>query len=236
MSLRAARPGDAAAIRRIMRSTFAMGRPLPEGIVDFDAYEDLALGWYLGPGLATSAVHITDDGAVAGYAVVCTDHAGFARWQRTAALRFLRRVVPPLLAGSYDTFTDRFYRLRIRDGWDLWRAGPRPVGAHAHFNLAAGSRGGLVVRDFVAFIDSVCADAGVTHWLGEMNSRRGSRSRVIERYGNRIVHRSHNHTLSWLAGEDVQRLAVVRPVGDIVRVDAEPGSRPLVLGPVVEGA
>jgi hypothetical protein len=140
--------------------------------------------------------------------------------------------VPGLLGGRYDDFSDRFFRLRLRDGWDLWRRAPHTLGgAHVHFNAGAGSRGGLLIRDFVAHADRVCAAAGIAVWKGEMNAPAGTRARVLERYGAEIVHRTPNRTLSWLTGKEIERLTVARPVGDIVRVDAAPGTAPMVAGP-----
>ncbi len=226
IALRPLRSGDAPHIRRIFRDTLVLGRPLAFEVPDFDAYEDLALGWYLGAGMRGCAV-AEDDGRIVGYVLVCTEQARFERWQRAAALRFGRRILPALALRRYPPQADRFYRLRLRDGWDLWRRGPRAGAcAHAHVNLAAGSRDGLIIRDLVEHIDRVCADAGIDEWLGEMNAPVGRRARVLERYGNTIVSRTPNRTLSWLAGRDIERLTVVRPAGDLARVDANPAHHP----------
>lgn len=60
-------------------------------------------------------------------------------------------------------------------------------GVVLHRYIAPGGRTGLAIRDFGAHIDRVCAAAGIETWLGEVNTRRGRRSLVIERYGKRIV-------------------------------------------------
>jgi len=233
MSLRPLRPGDDEPIRRLFRATVALGRPLAAPVADFDVYERLCLDWYLGPGRRDAAV-AEQDGGVVGYVLVCTDQRAFGRWRRGAVAALLRRIGPKLATRRYDEFTDRFFRLRLRDGWELWRRAPRgTAAAHAHFNAASGARSGLVVRDFVAHVERACARAGIDAWTGEMNAPVGRRERVLERYGARIVHRARNHTLSWLAGETIERLTVVRPVGDIVRVDATPGTAPMTTAPVV---
>jgi hypothetical protein len=231
--LRPLTAADAPEVAAIFRETIALGKPLPGEVPDFAAYEDFSLGWYLGPGTPDCAVVETED-RLDGYVLVCTDPDGFERHRRRAARRFLSRVGPRLALGRYPPFAARFYRLRLRDGWELWRRARRTApGAHAHFNVRPGARSGLLVRDFVAHVDRVCAAAGWETWTGEMNSRGGLRSRVLERYGNAIVGRSRNHTLSWLAGEEVERLTVVRPIGDITRVDADPAVTPMVGGPQV---
>jgi protein gp37 len=112
------------------------------------------------------------------------------------------------------------------DGFYLWRDGPYvrlnaevEPNAHAHFNLAAGARSALMMRDFVEHIDAVCRRDGAAAWLGEMNTKEGRRAGVLERYGAQIIDRRKNMTLSWLAGETIERLTVVRRVGEIRRVD-----------------
>jgi hypothetical protein len=219
-------------VRGVFFDSFALGRPLAPDLPGLHRYAELALDWYFGPGAADSAVVEAESGTVVGYVLVCTDQAGFERWQRRAAARYLAAGALVGLAPWAPAASRRFHRLRIRDGWDLLRRSPGvPVRAHAHFNLAGSARAGLVIRDMVAHIDRRCAAAGIDEWLGEMNARAGTRVRVIERYGNRIVHRAHNHTLSWLAGEPIERLTVLRPVGAIARVDAPHDAAPMVAAP-----
>ena len=78
-------PADIPAVRRIFRETLALGRPLPFPTQGLAAYEQLCLGWFLGPGWLDAGV--LDDGAgIRGYVLVCTDLAAYRRWAaRTAA-------------------------------------------------------------------------------------------------------------------------------------------------------
>jgi hypothetical protein len=214
------RPGDDIEIRRIFRETVALGRPLAGvSATQLAAYEELCLGWYLGDGCASAGV-LHDRDSIAGYALVCTDPAAFDRWQRRQAVRFLRRVLPRLVPFRRPPELRHFYRLRVRDGWDLWRAdaGKREL-PHAHFNALGGAwhggpRAGRLLADFV---DRVVDGAGFDRWYGEINARAGRRTAAIARWGGDVVDRCPNRTLSWLAGEPVERLTVVRRVPERAR-------------------
>jgi len=222
MRLRPLVPGDDDAIRAIFRSTFVVGAPVPD-FPDFDAYSSFSLDWFLTEARDEARV-VDNDGEVAGYVLVCTREEELSLWQKKAGRAFLRRVVPNIVARRYPKDADKFYRDRIVDGFYLWRDGPfvrlaahiEPH-AHAHFNLARGARSALIVRDFVEHIDEMCRRRGIAAWQGEMNSKAGRRAAVLERYGAQIIDRRKNLTLSWLAGESVERLTVVREVGEIAR-------------------
>ncbi len=111
-----------------------------------------------------------------------------------------------------DPDASRFLRLRVRDGWHMWRHSvDAPFPAHAHINLAAPRPrlGGRLLADHV---DLRCRQAGLPGWFGEMNALVGHRARALERLGADIVHRAPNHTMSWLVGRPVERLTVARRV------------------------
>ena len=219
MSLRTRplRPGDEAAIRRVFRATLALGHPAPFGPDAGGAlrpYERLCLGWYLDGGREAACV-LTGGNRVVGYALVCLDPAAFARWQRRAGLRLSAYVMPRLLARRYPEPIDRFYRLRLRDGWALWRHQQNGIDdlPHAHMN-ACDTMGGLPGRLLADHVDAVVAAAGFPAWFGEMNARAGRRAAALSRWGAEIVARQPNRTLTWLAGGPVERLTVVRRVPD----------------------
>ena len=217
MSLRIA-PMDethAHVVREIFRATIALGRPFPfssDGRHDHLAvYEELCLGWYLTDGLDDAAV-LLDGDTVTGYALVCLDVRSFERWQRRAAARFLRVVLLRLALRRYPAPVDRFYELRIRDGWRTWRTRQRvPVLPHAHLNSIAPG-GDLPGRLLADHIDATCRRAGFTAWSGEMNARAGRRAAALDRWGADVIARTPNATLSWLVGAPVERLTVVRRV------------------------
>jgi hypothetical protein len=109
---------------------------------------------------------------------------------------------------------DRFYRLRLRDGWETWRHhGTRPAPAHAHVNVE-GDAGFAPGRLLAEHIDAVCRTVGIESWYGEVNAPRGRRAAALERWGARVVDRVENHTFSWLCGTPIDRLTIVRPVPD----------------------
>jgi hypothetical protein len=210
LTVRPFRASDEAEIRRIFRQTVGLGQPLPFAVPGFARYEALCLDWYLSQGARDAAVAVGPDGIV-GYALVCTDATAYRRWARRRAALFAATIAPPLAMGRYPAGAARFYRLRLRDGWAMWRHGvPDPLPAHAHFNLVAGTRAGWAGHLLVDHIDQRCRLAGLPGWFGEINAVAGRRVRALERLGATIVHRVPNRTLSWLAGQPVERLTVAR--------------------------
>jgi hypothetical protein len=208
--VRSLRPGDEVFVRQLFRDTICLGRPLPFAVPEWEAYESLCLDWYLQAGRADAGV-LEDDGRVTGYTLVCTDAAGYQRWQRTQATSFSGRVASRLLAGRLEPDASKFLRLRLKDGWDMWRHGvTAPLPAHAHINLASESRASLAGRQLADHVDGRCQAAGLPGWFGEMNAIVGRRARALERLGGTVVHRAPNHTLTWLLGQPVERLTVAR--------------------------
>jgi hypothetical protein len=214
LRIRPLRTADEPELRRVFRSTIALGHPVAHD-AGVDAalrpYERLCLEWYLGPGREHASV-LRDDDRVVGYALVCVDPDGFARWQQRAGARFAAHVVPRLVLRRYPASIRRFYRLRLRDGWDLWRHSDDRVAGlpHAHFN--ASTQGGLPGRLLADHVDEVVAAAGFDSWYGEMNARAGRRVAALGRWGAEIVARRPNATLTWLTGALVERLTVLRHV------------------------
>jgi hypothetical protein len=214
LRIRPLRTADERALRRVFRATIALGHPVSDHPgVDraLRPYERLCLGWYLGPGRRHASV-LRDDDRVVGYALVCVDAEGFGRWQRHAAARYLAHVVPRLALRRDPASIRRFYRLRLRDGWDLWRhTDDRVAGLpHAHFNATA--PGALPGRLLADHVDAVVAAAGFEAWYGEMNARAGRRVAALGRWGTEIISRRPNATLTWLTGAPVERLTVLRRV------------------------
>lgn len=219
--VRSLRPGDDASVRALFRDTVCLGRPLPFEVPEWDAYESLCLDWYLGPGRDDAGVLV--EGAVTGYTLVCTDAAAYRRWQRDQATVFSGRVARRMVAGRIHPDASRFLRLRLKDGWDMWRnAIVAPLPAHAHINVACGSRASAAGRLLADHVDRRCRLAGLPGWFGEMNAVAGHRARALERLGGTVVHRAPNHTLSWLLGQPVERLTVARwlPVTEARGADA----------------
>ena len=205
-------PADIPAVRRIFRETLALGRPLPFPTQGLAAYEQLCLGWFLGPGWPDAGV--LDDGAgIRGYVLVCTDLAAYRRWAARTAAAWALATAARLAAGRLRSDAARFHRLRLLDGLDTLRNGPpAPMPALVHLNLDRELRGGLEGLRLARHADARCLEAGLPGWYGEINAPLGARSAALHRAGFQVVHRARNQTLSWLAGRPVERLTVVRPL------------------------
>jgi hypothetical protein len=213
MRVRPLRVGDEPEVRRLFRCTWVLGDRPGFAIPGLSRYEALCLDWYLGPGRADAAVLVDDDGNTVGYALVCTDQSANRAWTRRRAVRFTFGLLPRLLLPSYGGAAGRFYRLRLRDGWELARTGaPEAAPAHAHINLASTHRAGIGGRLLAAHVDARVAAAGLSGWFGEINAVVGHRARALERLGGEVVWRAKNHTLSGLLNEPVERLTVRRMI------------------------
>lgn len=218
LRLRPMRTDDVDDVRRLFRTTIALGRPVPFPFTDVGRYEALALAWYLRPGRHGDHAVLTDAAdRVVGYALVCVAQGAYERWARRAAGRWAAVTVGRLARRRYGAAEARFHRLRLYDGWVSWRRGPTaPLPAHAHVNLDPRARGRLHVTRLVDHIDARCAAAGLPGWFGEINARAGRRAAALESHGAHVVHRQPNHTLSWLAGASIERLTVTRRLADAV--------------------
>lgn len=219
VELRPLEKGDMDRVAALFWDTFVLGDPVPFPIGFREEYEELVLGWYrANPGPSALA---WSDGRPVGYVLACLDQPSFERWQVRRGWAYASTVIRSRLGGRMTPQERRFFRLRLVDGFEAWRdEDPAATGAHAHFNVARGARSGLLVRELVEHIDGACAGAGLTHWTGQINAREGTREEVLQRYGFVIHSRAPNRTLSWLAGEPVRRLTVVRRVGDLRRMPA----------------
>ncbi|MEM9516810.1 MAG: hypothetical protein AAGA42_18325 [Actinomycetota bacterium] len=201
---------DVAEIERLFDDTVLLGTPSAQPLAGFDDYRDMCLGWYLGEGRGDVGVARLE-GEVSGYALVCADQRSASRRERRAALALVGRLGLLAARGRLDVASRAFYRLRVRDAWTLARRHRHPPAAvHAHLNVRVGRRSGSTTLALVEHIDRRCCLAGERRWYGEMNERRGRRSRALARLGFEIVDVGPNHTLSALLGTDVDRLTVVR--------------------------
>jgi hypothetical protein len=202
---------DEPAVRALFLATAAAGRPLQLDAADMAAYADLCLGWYLDVDGSACAV-LQEGDAVVGYAMVALDDAAHARWVRPRALRWGARGLGRMpLAPTGDAAA--FTRRRILDGLvTAVRGVAPPMPAHFHFNVAGSRRGTTAGFLLAGHADRVVRHAGLPGYYGEVNVpvAKAGRALALQRLGARVVHRQRNHTLSWLAGEPVDRLTVVR--------------------------
>lgn len=213
VSIRPFRASDDAAVRTLFWSTLVGGSAAP-----FDpshevmrAYERLCLDWYLTAGARWASVVVDDDDHPVGYALVCCDERSARRAVVAGSARFVAAAVGAAVGGRLDSTSRTFVRLRLRDAGALVRSSRHDVpSAHAHLNLTGAARNTSAVLAVRARIDEIVLGAGHDGWFGEINTRHGRRASALERSGFEVVGREPNHTLSWLAGEPVDRLTVVR--------------------------
>ena len=205
--VRRARRDDREEIRRIFASTLALGRPVSVGGVG--AYADFSLDWYL-DGSDAAQVHL-ERHHVTGYVLVCTDEDAYEAHRRRAALRYGRALLRTMANGHLDAEARRFHRLRIQDGWRLYRQGPvRPADAHIHLNLRPGARASQAGRRLVDAADQVVDRAGLDAWYAQINAPVGRRADALVRLGAEVIHRDENLTLTAWLGRPVERLTILR--------------------------
>ena len=208
LTVRPIGPHDDAAIHALFRSTIALGRPLPFELPILDEYAALCLDWYLHDGRGDGAV-VENGGVFAGYVLVCTDTRAQQQWARRRAVALGRHALAAIASGRVSARARRFLLLRMRDGLAL-RSAPVPRPMHAHLNLHAGSHRTWAAPMLRDRVDTVCRVVGASGWYGEVNAKVGRRAVALERLVGPVVHRTPNRTCSWLAGEPVERLTVVR--------------------------
>lgn len=200
-------PADDEVVRDIFWSTIRLGGRL-DAVVRLRRYEELCLGWYLGPERALVRL-LCEGGRPVGYVLLGTRRQAHRRWQRRRAVMFALTGAAALAAQRHDPSTARFVRLRLIDGWTL-RSSPVPMAVHVHLNLLPSARAGRGARLLVDHVDAVCRRLGEPGWFGEVNAPVGRRAAALGRVGLEVVHRAPNRTLSSVLQQPVERLTVVR--------------------------
>jgi hypothetical protein len=205
-------PSDDAAVIDIFGATMLLGRRTEAPLALFDRYADLCLGWYLGPGRADAAV-ASIDGEIVGYALVCADSVGQAKWVRRHTPSLMTTVGGRLVSGRLDRFSRSFYSGRARDARTLWKSGSAPpFPVHAHLNVLPHGRTGTVALHLRDHIDERARCSGSPGWWAEMNAIDGRRERALERLGLHVMSRQRSETMSSLLEREVVRLTLHRPL------------------------
>ena len=211
MKLRPLQPDDDADIKNIFMETIVLGKPLQFKICFQDDFAHVSLGWYLKNARDLGRCIVTDEGLVVGYVLICADEKKFNRWMCIQTIRLMAKslIVAPfgLLRGG----TWGLYWRRVIDGAKLSRQRlPENFNMHAHVNMRSHARFGAGGLQSLRYVDEQATIRGFAGWYADINSRSGRRSASLERLGGQIIQRSQNRTLSWLAGESIERLRVVR--------------------------
>lgn len=213
---------DDRAVGELFERTFALGRPSGISIPGAASYRHLCLGWYLGEGRAEAAVFEVG-GSVLGYLLVCADERAHGRWVRRAfPLAAARMVAASVRAGAAGSTARRFLRHRLRDLRDVWHPGASPMPVHVHLNLDRSVRVGRAALTALDLADAAARRVGAAGWYGEVNAPVGRRAVPLGRLGLEVTGVTPNRTLTWVRGEPVERLTVVRRLEPGLEVGARP--------------
>lgn len=199
-------------IRSLFWDTVTIGHPLPFDLACAKQYQNLGLNWYLTNGAADSTVAVVD-GEVVGYCLVCCDSTSFHHMQHSNFAILVASVLLALITGRSNKESRRFYWLRLQDSLTIMRTRkvlPLNVHMHAHLNVGHGFQDGSVSRKLRDHADQVCLSYGASAYFGEINAVGGRRILGLHRVGGQIVNDSTNKTFSWLTGQDVHRLTLIR--------------------------
>lgn len=192
--------------------TITIGHPLKFDLNCARQYENLGLSWYLNAGSQDCAVALVDNEAV-GYCLVCTDAESFERSQKLLLARLFICGLFVLLTGRINSESRRFYWYRLRDSVSIMRSRkqlPTDVHMHAHLNVHYSRHDGSISRRLRDHADAVCKAHGANAYFGEMNAVGGKRIVSLRRVGGEVISDSTNHTFSWLTGQDIHRLTLIR--------------------------
>ena len=212
-------------IRKLFWQTLTIGNPLSFDLTCSEHYEALGLNWYLTPGSHNGVVALVDE-TVAGYCLVCLDGVSFRRAQRSQLFKLAGCVLIAFATGRINSKSRHFYWHRLRDSLTIMRTRkvlPANIDMHVHLNVVSGYNDGSVSLRLRAHADNVCISSGSAAYFGEMNSIGKRRTLGLRRVGGKIIDESINRTFSWLTGQDIHRLTMVRyPVQQIVKPVVEP--------------
>lgn len=200
-------------VASLFRETLSMGRPLTGEIVCIDEYVEVNLGWFLEKGGHRGVVAYSR-GEFAGYGLLVDDTASLDRWILRKSMRLLAALMREFFHGRLNEVSREFYGARIRDAVKIRSVRKSSLAGcpHVHINVREGYRSGRVAREIMRSIDTLCAERGISHWVGEINARRDARRVALTRFVGEIVDERPNVTLSVLWGEEVSRLTVVHTV------------------------
>lgn len=207
-------------VREIFRNTLVLGKPLQGILNNYELYEEMSVGWYLKAENQGGAVVVDErTGIVVGYVLICTKPEDYKPWLRKQAMKVFRRNIWALVTGRMSKISRQFYGRRILDSLTVirtWARHDATRSAHVHMNLRPEVRTGLVALSLFLHADTVCREAGLNSWIGEVNAAEGRRSRALERLVGEIIDVRKNRTASFFSGKHVNRLSVRRSVPSVM--------------------
>ncbi len=212
-TIRPLAPGESLEVRRIVRASILVGRPISLEYADLVSYERLCIDWYLT--VARRHVRIVvHEGEIVGCLLACLDQPAYDAWFRRRVLRWATGTLHRLVTGQLGADARRFVAHRVRDGLAAQRAvGEPPFPAHARLYVGTPVDGVDVRERLTVTMDAMVRAAGLAGWCSRVDLPEGQSTQTSARAGFRVVDRRHNRTGSWLLGTPVHRVTLARVPG-----------------------
>lgn len=185
--MRAYRPDDRDAVRKLCCDTGFLGQPIDPVFEDRELFADFLTAYYT-DAEPESAFVLEENGEVTGYLLGCRHPDRRKRFLRSQFLRLGLRTV-----GRYP-----FYKAPTRRylHWMIWNARrevpPAPEGVpHFHINLLPEAKSIPMTRELMNRFMRYLSKHGETQVYGQMVTFAERRTtRLFERYGFRVLNRS----------------------------------------------
>ncbi|MBI5831579.1 MAG: hypothetical protein HZB16_04610 [Armatimonadetes bacterium] len=219
-TLRSYEPGDRQAVTDIQLATLCMGQPLPFPVQDIEVLLGLFTDYFVECEPELAHVAIDPAGRVAGYLLCALHPEREDAWRRTRLMAIAR-----LWARRwrrYDAFTRLYYRLRLRDTWEVIRHPEPALPAVCHWNMLPHVRSS-VSQQMQWQTATACLAHGVDYYGGGLTVAERHLKTAWKFVGGEMLASAPHHTLTVLTGQPIYRITL--------RIDARAiltnvGSRP----------
>jgi len=205
-TLRAYEPADRQAITDIQMATLCMGEPLPFPVRDIEALLALFTDYFLECEPERAHVAVDPVGRVAGYMLCTVQPEREDAWRR-ARLMAIARLWACRWRG-YDAFTRLYYRLRLRDAWEVIRHPEPALPAVCHWNMLPHVRASAVSQQMQWLTAQDCLAHGITHYGGGLTVEERHLKTAWRIMGGEALAQAPHHTLTVLSGRPVFRVTL----------------------------
>ena len=184
--IRAYRPGDREAVRRICADTGFLGQPIDPVFEDRELFADYLTGYYtrVEPG---SLLVCELDGAVKGYLMGCRRPLLKQAYQAFANVAVAAKAVCRCYARPYNESSRTFLRWVLRNAWREIPAAPRNT-PHFHINVLPEAKSVASTRALIQAFLTFLHERGHRSVCGQMVTFATRRTEALfSRYGFRVV-------------------------------------------------